>query len=117
MLCVMEGTGDGQGDATSEFIASGRTGRRNAMPDILSEHAATTTADLPEALEKLSCSGEFSQHLTSPSLLHLLLSSFPLGFSEREVSGSIFTLLGFVLPFFSHHLLPFCLLSGSDSGR
>ncbi|XP_045137711.1 cAMP-dependent protein kinase inhibitor gamma-like [Portunus trituberculatus] len=54
MLCVMEG--DGVGDATSEFIATGRTGRRNAMPDILSDHAATTTADLPEALDKLSCS-------------------------------------------------------------
>ncbi|KAG7159780.1 cAMP-dependent protein kinase inhibitor beta-like [Homarus americanus] len=56
MLCVMEGARDGTGDATTEFIATGRTGRRNALPDILSSHAATSTADLPEALEKLSCS-------------------------------------------------------------
>ncbi|XP_066954675.1 cAMP-dependent protein kinase inhibitor alpha-like isoform X2 [Macrobrachium rosenbergii] len=56
MLCVMEGSQDGQPDATSEFIATGRTGRRNAMPDILSSHAATSTGDLPEALAKLSCS-------------------------------------------------------------
>ena len=58
MLCVMEG--EGPGDATTEFIATGRTGRRNAMPDILNEHAATTTADLPESLEKLSCSGKLT---------------------------------------------------------
>lgn len=68
MLCVMEGDGDGPGDATSEFIASGRTGRRNAMPDILHEHAATTTADLPEALEKLSCSGRPTCSSSTPSL-------------------------------------------------
>ncbi|XP_066954665.1 uncharacterized protein [Macrobrachium rosenbergii] len=62
MLCVMEGSQDGQPDATSEFIATGRTGRRNAMPDILSSHAATSTGDLPEALAKLSCSGNITQH-------------------------------------------------------
>ncbi|KAK3850206.1 hypothetical protein Pcinc_043072 [Petrolisthes cinctipes] len=56
MLCVMEGTRNGQGDATTEFIATGRTGRRNALPDILSDHSSTSTADLPDALEKLSCS-------------------------------------------------------------
>lgn len=52
----MEGAADGTRDATSEFIATGRTGRRNAMPDILSSHGATSTAELPAALEKLSCS-------------------------------------------------------------
>ncbi|XP_076046402.1 uncharacterized protein LOC143028346 [Oratosquilla oratoria] len=46
----------GRVDATAEFVATGRTGRRNAMPDILGEHAGTTTAELPAALEKLSCS-------------------------------------------------------------
>lgn len=52
----MEGERDGHEDATTEFIATGRTGRRNALPDILSSHASTSTADLPAALEKLSCS-------------------------------------------------------------
>lgn len=92
MLCVMEGAGDGQGDATSEFIASGRTGRRNAMPDILNEHAATTTADLPEALEKLSCSGGSSLQagsLAAPPFLHLLVSLL-LRVMEIETHGDPF---------------------------
>ncbi|MPC62512.1 hypothetical protein E2C01_056597 [Portunus trituberculatus] len=76
MLCVMEG--DGVGDATSEFIATGRTGRRNAMPDILSDHAATTTADLPEALDKLSCSGRPTTCFSVP------LQAFP-SFRYRKI--------------------------------
>ncbi|XP_052763153.1 cAMP-dependent protein kinase inhibitor alpha-like isoform X1 [Mya arenaria] len=40
-----------------EFIASGRTGRRNAMPDILhSNHAGVGTGGLAEDMEKLNCS-------------------------------------------------------------
>lgn len=42
---------------TEQFIATGRTGRRNAVPDILDSAITTTSAaDLPEALQKLSCS-------------------------------------------------------------
>ena len=41
-----------------EFIATGRTGRRNAMPDILdSQKAAVSTGGLPFDMEKLNCSG------------------------------------------------------------
>ncbi len=41
-----------------DFIASGRTGRRNALPDILdNKNAATNTADLPLQMQKLQCSG------------------------------------------------------------
>ncbi len=46
------------GEAVDEFIATGRAGRRNALPDVLSEkHGATSTAELPDSLSKLSCSG------------------------------------------------------------
>ncbi|KAF5307796.1 hypothetical protein FQR65_LT06668 [Abscondita terminalis] len=37
-----------------EFLTSGRTGRRNALPDILSEHALVTSSDLPGRLQSLS---------------------------------------------------------------
>lgn len=42
------------GEGSTEFLSTGRTGRRNAMPDILGEHAETGTADLPEKLEALT---------------------------------------------------------------
>ncbi|KAK3088253.1 hypothetical protein FSP39_016620 [Pinctada imbricata] len=42
-----------------EFNATGRTGRRNAMADILdSKHASVSTADLPFGMENLSCSDD-----------------------------------------------------------
>ncbi|KAJ8955612.1 hypothetical protein NQ318_001442 [Aromia moschata] len=41
---------------TQEFLASGRTGRRNALPDILSQHAVVTSSDLPSRLQALSTS-------------------------------------------------------------
>ncbi|KAL7646241.1 UNVERIFIED_CONTAM: hypothetical protein RMT77_003150 [Armadillidium vulgare] len=46
----------GDGNDTEQFIATGRTGRRNAVPDIHDEAVATTsTADLPDVLQKLTC--------------------------------------------------------------
>ncbi|XP_022707193.1 uncharacterized protein LOC111270963 isoform X2 [Varroa jacobsoni] len=46
-------------DSADGFLNSGRTGRRNALPDILDEQfTATTTADLPHELDKLSCSDQ-----------------------------------------------------------
>lgn len=42
--------------AFDDFLQSGRTGRRNAMPDITAEGAAVSTASLPDSLQKLSCS-------------------------------------------------------------
>lgn len=42
-----------------DFIASGRTGRRNAVPDIIHDGLAkVSTSDLPYELEKLKCSDE-----------------------------------------------------------
>lgn len=38
-----------------DFVRTGRTGRRNAMPDILAaEHLQVSTAGLPEVLNKFS---------------------------------------------------------------
>lgn len=46
--------------ALEDFIASGRTGRRNAMPDILnSNHAGVGTGGLAEDMEKLNCAGKY----------------------------------------------------------
>ncbi|XP_015904265.1 cAMP-dependent protein kinase inhibitor gamma [Parasteatoda tepidariorum] len=42
--------------AFDDFLQTGRTGRRNAMPDIRAEGAAVSTASLPDSLQKLSCS-------------------------------------------------------------
>lgn len=40
----------------SEFFNTGRVGRRNALPDILSNHATVSTADLPDQLSALTTS-------------------------------------------------------------
>jgi len=38
------------------FLNTGRTGRRNAVPDLVGDrNVAVTTAGLPEALDKLTC--------------------------------------------------------------
>lgn len=45
-------------NSLEEFITSGRTGRRNAMADILdSKHASTSTAGLDLDMSSLKCSG------------------------------------------------------------
>lgn len=44
------------GEHLDDFLNTGRTGRRNAVPDIGTDPGATvSTADLPKALDKLSC--------------------------------------------------------------
>lgn len=40
----------------TDFAASGRAGRRNALPDILGSSAGAGTADLPHKLAELSMS-------------------------------------------------------------
>lgn len=37
-----------------DFLSSCRTGRRNALPDILSDHSSVTSSELPTKLENLS---------------------------------------------------------------
>lgn len=38
----------------NEFFNTGRVGRRNALPDILGNHATVSTADLPDQLSALT---------------------------------------------------------------
>lgn len=41
-----------------DFLNTGRTGRRNAVPDIIEDTSAkVSTADLPAQMGKLTCSG------------------------------------------------------------
>lgn len=40
----------------TDFAASGRAGRRNALPDILGSSAGAGTSELPHKLAKLSMS-------------------------------------------------------------
>ncbi|CAI9571348.1 unnamed protein product [Staurois parvus] len=46
-----------------DFAASGRSGRRNALPDILGSPAGAEATDLPQKLAELSVSqGNFLQY-------------------------------------------------------
>lgn len=45
---------------STDFYSTGRIGRRNALPDILSSHAAISTADLPDQLSALTTSDNSS---------------------------------------------------------
>ncbi|KAK0071445.1 hypothetical protein PV325_012922 [Microctonus aethiopoides] len=53
------------GEGSKEFLSTGRTGRRNAMPDILGQHADTGTADLPSRLEALTTDSQHDDASTS----------------------------------------------------
>lgn len=54
---AMEVANQATSPAFDDFLQTGRTGRRNALPDIHEENATVSTASLPESLQKLSCSG------------------------------------------------------------
>ena len=44
----------------SVFLSTGRTGRRNALADVMDEkYVNTSSAGLPDALEGLCCTGEW----------------------------------------------------------
>src|SRR3989442_888764 len=54
------GTSDTPPEEIGDFLQTGRTGRRNALPDILDEKTGhASTAELPCQMEKLSCSGKY----------------------------------------------------------
>lgn len=42
-----------------DFLNSGRTGRRNAIPDIYCPQSRVSTAELPTNFARLSCEGTF----------------------------------------------------------
>ncbi|KAK6489105.1 cAMP-dependent protein kinase inhibitor beta [Huso huso] len=46
-------------DVVTDFEATGRTGRRNALPDILGSPAGVGTSELPHKLAELSMSGKY----------------------------------------------------------
>ncbi|KAK2575499.1 hypothetical protein KPH14_011222 [Odynerus spinipes] len=46
---------------TKEFLSTGRTGRRNALPDILGRPAATGVSDLPDRFGELSMEADRSK--------------------------------------------------------
>ncbi|NWH90395.1 IPKB inhibitor, partial [Cardinalis cardinalis] len=50
-----------------DFASSGRTGRRNALPDILGSPAGVSPADLPLKLAEMSLSAGGAQDMQSPS--------------------------------------------------
>ncbi|RZB40252.1 PKI domain containing protein [Asbolus verrucosus] len=47
-------TPDTEESRPQDFLQSGRTGRRNALANILGEHAIVTSSDLPSQLEALT---------------------------------------------------------------
>ncbi|XP_051881053.1 cAMP-dependent protein kinase inhibitor beta [Pristis pectinata] len=52
----------------TDFVSSGRTGRRNALPDILGSPTGASSADLPQKLSTLSLNiDEGEERKTSPS--------------------------------------------------
>ncbi|XP_076235181.1 uncharacterized protein LOC143179739 isoform X2 [Calliopsis andreniformis] len=56
------------GDGTKEFLSTGRTGRRNALPDIMGCHAETGLLDLPDRFEELSTATDQSSSGQDPNL-------------------------------------------------
>ncbi|XP_026323987.1 uncharacterized protein LOC113233180 [Hyposmocoma kahamanoa] len=54
MMAIMQDGNNSQEEVPKEFLDTGRTGRRNALPDILSADSEVTTADLPTRLQMLA---------------------------------------------------------------
>ncbi|XP_032679661.1 uncharacterized protein LOC116848043 isoform X3 [Odontomachus brunneus] len=50
------------GDGSKEFLSTGRTGRRNALPNILGRHAETGLSDLPDRFDALSTHSDQSNN-------------------------------------------------------
>ncbi|XP_062926549.1 cAMP-dependent protein kinase inhibitor beta [Mobula hypostoma] len=51
----------------TDFVSSGRTGRRNALPDILGSPTGGSSVDLPQKLSALSLNIDEGEGKTSPS--------------------------------------------------
>nr|XP_034975564.1 cAMP-dependent protein kinase inhibitor beta-like [Zootoca vivipara] len=50
-----------------DFASSGRTGRRNALPDILGSPSGVSPTDLPMKLAEMSLNSDRSQEMQSPA--------------------------------------------------
>lgn len=61
MMAIMQ---EGNSEVPKEFLETGRTGRRNAMPDIMHPQGAeVSTADLPSRLQQLTATGKYMKTL------------------------------------------------------
>ena len=58
-------TPDKEDPRPQDFLQSGRTGRRNALANILGEHAVVTSSDLPSQLEALTTKDKSSDQSNS----------------------------------------------------
>lgn len=65
------------GELTNDFFNTGRAGRRNALPDILSSHATISTADLPDQLGALSTTDSSTKPTPAASSSNLTLDATP----------------------------------------
>lgn len=66
-----DGADSGAPKLEEDFLSSGRTGRRNAIPDIFCPGARVSTAELPGDFARLSCEGN-----DTPSQASLRISAF-----------------------------------------
>ncbi|KAL0281544.1 UNVERIFIED_CONTAM: hypothetical protein PYX00_002495 [Menopon gallinae] len=78
MLAVMEPSSNSPDDPKSEFIVTGRTGRRNAMADILGPNASTSSGDLAERMESLCTAGEHRPCSSPDKKPELFLNNSPI---------------------------------------
>ena len=63
-------------EANDEFLNTGRTGRRNAVPNILNSNMSNISwADLPDRLQSLSTIENSNCHFYKGIILQLMLSS------------------------------------------
>jgi len=62
---MMERSPDSCRDPVADFLTTGRTGRRNAMADILGEHVSTGLGDLPDKMEMMNTQGELPANIPS----------------------------------------------------
>ncbi len=56
---MSEQDANSNGDVVKDFQSTGRTGRRNALADVLGANKDVSTSDLPLKLEKLTTNGNF----------------------------------------------------------
>lgn len=54
VIAMTEENPDKNGDISKDFLSTGRTGRRNAIADVLNDQKCVTFSDLPYKLERMT---------------------------------------------------------------
>ncbi|GBP66285.1 hypothetical protein EVAR_41080_1 [Eumeta japonica] len=86
MMAIMQDRNSAE--VPKEFLETGRTGRRNAMPDILHPQGAeVTTADLPSRLQQLVTT-DSDPHNPQPGTSKTDLEVKPPEGSSKDQNGS-----------------------------